>query len=77
MKTREGLVSLLVILLALPVITYCSAYAWARASHRLVFHTNGSVTGPHASHGIGIGFTTWELVFAPLALLEGSLRGAR
>ncbi|MEZ4314924.1 MAG: hypothetical protein R3F14_43475 [Polyangiaceae bacterium] len=47
---------------------YLGGYAWARATHRLVHYSGGSVQGPRAH--IGFGFTTWEMVFLPALIAE-------
>jgi hypothetical protein len=65
---------LLLALLALPVVLYGGTYLYARASHRLVHYAGGFIARPNAMHGIG--WTTWELVFAPAAWVEVTVRDA-
>jgi hypothetical protein len=73
MRKHETLVPLLAaMLLTLPIIGYGSGYVWARTTHHLVFYSGGFVARPSVSRGIG--FSSWELAFAPLAWLEETLR---
>jgi hypothetical protein len=75
MKRHDTWLSLTLVALALPCVTYGGAYVWARATLRLVFYSNGYggfVARPHVLSGIG--FSLWELIFAPLAWAEGALR---
>lgn len=59
---------------AVAVALYVGAYGYARASHRLVRYGGGFIAGPHVTQGIG--FTAWELAFAPLTWAEATARRA-
>ncbi|MBX3246986.1 MAG: hypothetical protein KF901_07380 [Myxococcales bacterium] len=58
-------------------LSYCGAYMWARATHRLV-HYRGACTGcdlvrsPESYWGCA-GTTPIDFMFAPLAWAEGKL----
>lgn len=54
-----------------PVLLYASGYAFARATHRLVWY-GSFVARPGVTSGIG--WTRWELAFAPLCWAEAELR---
>ena len=71
---RVSIPILVLVLLALPIGAYLSGYVYARATHRLVHYAGGFIARPGAMHGIG--WTTWELVFAPIAWVEEAVRGA-
>lgn len=58
--------------LALALVGYLSAYAWARATHRLVFNGH-EVVGAGSTRGPP-GLSTWELVFLPPLILESVVR---
>lgn len=56
----------------LPALYFCG-YVWARLTHRLVWYGH-FVARPHA--GSGIGWSDWELFFAPPSFLEQLIRNA-
>lgn len=60
------------LLLLSPCIMYSGVYIWARAAHKLVRYSGGFIARPNAMSGWG--FTTWELVFAPLTWTEEQVR---
>lgn len=75
-RGSRGAIGAAVALCLFVALTYCGAYAWARATHRLV-HYDGGCTGcdrvrAPASY-YGTGRTPLELVFAPPAWAEGKL----
>lgn len=61
---------MLVLIAALPVL-YGAGYVWARLTHRLVWY-GSFVARPNA--GSGIGFSDFELFFAPLTFSEEVIR---
>lgn len=63
-------VAMLVLMATLPVL-YSAGYVWARLTHRLVWY-GSFVARPHA--GSGIGFSDFELFFAPLSFTEEVIR---
>ena len=71
-RTRPGAVVPLLALL--PVLAYGGAYAWARATHRLVRYTTGSIARPQVWSGKGVDW--WEVVFSPATAAERRLRRA-
>ncbi len=60
----------MIVLAALPLL-YCSGYVWARLTHRLVWYGD-FVARPNAMSGIG--WSDWELLFAPACWTETKLR---
>ena len=73
---RSSALPIVLIAFAIVGFGYCGAYLWARATHQLVNY--GSFIGrPHASSGIGVGYSDWELAFFPLILAESTIRSAQ
>lgn len=64
----------ILLLPALVAVLYAGGYAYARATHRLVRYGGGFIAGPNITRGIG--FTAWELAFAPLSWCEEKARRA-
>jgi len=71
---RLDVPALVLALVLLPVGLYVGVYFFARASHRLVHYSGGFIARPNATQGIG--WSDWELAFAPLAITEELVRGA-
>ena len=70
MKLPRLELMLVFLLGALPVL-YGAGYVWARLTHRLVWY-GSFVARPHALSGIG--YSDWELLFAPPSWAEGQIR---
>lgn len=73
-KKRLDVPMLVLALLLLPIGLYVGVYFFARASHRLVHYSGGFIARPNATQGIG--WSDWELAFAPLTITEELVRGA-
>ena len=73
MKRLLRLDVFVVLLLGVLFVLYFSGYVWARLTHRLVWYGH-FVARPHA--GSGIGWSDWELFFAPPSFLETAIRNA-
>ncbi|MFK7999306.1 MAG: hypothetical protein AB8H86_06895 [Polyangiales bacterium] len=56
-----------------PLFLYGAGYIYLRLSHQLINYGH-FIGGPNALRG-GFGFTTSELVYAPLVMLEVFVRG--
>lgn len=70
---RRTLVWLSVAVLLSPCLVYSGAYAYARLTHELVHYSGGFIARRDVMHGIG--YSTEELVFAPAAIVEETVRG--
>lgn len=68
---RASALPFVLIAFALAGFSYCAAYVWARATHRLVNY-GSFIARPHA--GSGIGWSDWELAFFPLTTAESTIR---
>ncbi|MGE0784772.1 MAG: hypothetical protein AB7S26_03715 [Sandaracinaceae bacterium] len=72
LPTSQVILLLLAAVVGVPSVGYAGAYVHARVTHRLVSY-GSFIARPDAMHGIG--YSTEELVFAPLILLEETVRG--
>jgi hypothetical protein len=70
-KRSPAVAMLAVLVLGVLPALYFGGYVWARLTHRLVWYGH-FVARPHA--GSGLGWSDWELFFAPPSLLEEVLR---
>ena len=68
---RSSALPVVLIAFALIGFSYCAAYVWARATHRLVNY-GSFVARPNAMSGIG--WSSWELAFFPLVQAESAVR---